>query len=151
MDQTRFSQKSWNLADILPTPSSPEYEVELKTLKDDVEDFQSVKEELSLQISVDNFVKAFKWEWTAIPHIYKTPFYCYSYSFGNLLALALYDKFKEEGKSFVSEYAKLLSYGGSRSPEKMLAEVGVDIHSENFWQGGFNIVGGMIKELKQYA
>ena len=29
----------------------------------------------------------FKWEWISIPHIYRTPFYCYAYSFGQLLVL----------------------------------------------------------------
>jgi oligoendopeptidase F len=42
---------------------------------------------------------------------------------------------------------KLLSYGGSESPEKILSEVGVDIRSEKFWQSGFDIIDGMITDL----
>lgn len=92
----------------------------------------------------------FKWEWLGIPHIFNTPFYCYSYSFGNLLAISLYKQFKEEGDPFKPKYINLLSYGGSESPEKMLAEVGVDIRSEKFWQGGFDIINGMVNELGKY-
>ncbi|HYB45011.1 MAG TPA: M3 family oligoendopeptidase, partial [Nitrososphaerales archaeon] len=75
----------------------------------------------------------FRWEWVAIPHIYHTPFYCYAYAFGNLLTLALYQRYRKEGKDFVSSYMRLLSHGGSESPKDILAEVGVDIESAAFW------------------
>ncbi len=91
----------------------------------------------------------FKWEWTYIPHIYHTPFYCYAYAFGNLLSLALYDAYTKEGESFVPKYLRLLSYGGSRSPEEILDEVGVDINSAAFWQGGFDVVRRMVSELQE--
>ncbi|UCE29525.1 MAG: M3 family oligoendopeptidase [Candidatus Bathyarchaeota archaeon] len=93
--------------------------------------------------------KEFKWEWLTIPHIYQYPFYCWTYSFGNLVTLGLYNKFKEEGESFKPKYVKLLSYGGSESPEKILNEVGVNIRSEKFWQGGFNIIKEMIDRLRK--
>ena len=35
----------------------------------------------------------FKWEWITVPHIYDSPFYTYSYSFGQLLVLALYQQY----------------------------------------------------------
>lgn len=91
----------------------------------------------------------FSWEWTAIPHIYHTPFYCYAYSFGNLLSLALYDRYTSEGRSFVPTYLKILSYGGSESPAEMLSGFGLDISSEQFWKSGFDVIGRMISELKK--
>jgi oligoendopeptidase F len=89
----------------------------------------------------------FKWEWTYIPHIFHTPFYCYSYAFGNLLSLALYAMYKREGREFVPRYLKLLSSGGSGPPEELLADVGVDIGSKRFWDGGFDVIRRMVAEL----
>ena len=89
----------------------------------------------------------FRWEWVSVPHIYQTPFYCYAYSFGQLLVLSLYQRYKEEGASFIPRYLKILSYGGSASPEHILAEAGVDMRSADFWQGGFDVIGGMVDQL----
>ena len=58
----------------------------------------------------------FRYEWLSIPHIYQTPFYCYAYSFGQLLVLALYRRFQEEGEAFKPGYLRMLSYGGSARP-----------------------------------
>jgi len=93
----------------------------------------------------------FRWEWVSIPHIYHTPFYCYAYSFGQLLVLALYQQFKQEGASFIPKYLRILAYGGSRSPADILAEAGVDITSDAFWQGGFDVIAEMIQELETLA
>ena len=90
----------------------------------------------------------FRHEWLTIPHIYHTPFYCYAYCFGQLLVLALYQRYKEEGAAFVPGYLKLLSTGGSARPETMLSEVGVDITDADFWRGGFSVVEQMITELE---
>jgi oligoendopeptidase F len=98
----------------------------------------------SVNISPD-----FQWEWVFIPHFYHTPFYCYAYSFGNLLVLSLYQKFKKEGQSFIPKYFKILSSGGSRKPEELLKESGIDISKDEFWQRGFDLVANKIQELKE--
>jgi oligoendopeptidase F len=90
----------------------------------------------------------FKWEWVSIPHIYHTPFYVYAYAFGQLLVLSLYKQFKEEGEAFKPKYLKILSAGGSEAPAKILAEAGIDIASAEFWQGGFDVVDGLVKQLE---
>ncbi len=86
-------------------------------------------------------------EWMSIPHFYNTPFYCYAYSFGQLLVLALYRRFREEGDAFKPGYIRLLSYGGSARPQAILEEAGIDMTDRAFWQGGFDVVSGMIDEL----
>ncbi len=90
----------------------------------------------------------FRWEWISIPHIYSVPFYVYAYSFGQLLVLALYRQFKEEGESFKPRYVQILSAGGSESPERILSRAGIDIHSADFWQGGFDVLERLIGELE---
>ena len=91
----------------------------------------------------------FQWEWLTIPHIFASPFYCYAYSFGNLLVLALYRMYQKEGASFVPKYLELLSTGGSESPQTILAKVGVDMASEVVWQSGFDTIGEMVDQLEQ--
>ncbi len=91
----------------------------------------------------------FQWEWLTIPHIFASPFYCYAYSFGNLLVLALYRMYQKEGASFVPKYLDLLSTGGSEAPQTILAKVGVDMASEEFWQSGFDTVREMVEQLEQ--
>jgi oligoendopeptidase F len=98
----------------------------------------------SVKVSPD-----FKWEWTYIPHFYHSPFYCYAYSFGNLLVLSLYQQFKTEGVPFIPKYFKILSSGGSRKPEELLKESGIDILKEEFWQQGFNLLGDKIQKLER--
>jgi oligoendopeptidase F len=91
----------------------------------------------------------FRWEWLYIPHLYHSPFYCYAYSFGNLLVLSLYQQFREEGKSsFIPKYYKLLSSGGSRKTEEILSDIGIDIASRAFWQQGFDLVERNVQELR---
>jgi oligoendopeptidase F len=89
----------------------------------------------------------FRYEWLSIPHIYHTPFYCYAYSFGQLLVLALYRRFREQGESFKAGYLRLLAYGGSARPAAILAEAGIDMTDRSFWQQGFDLVGERIDEL----
>lgn len=98
----------------------------------------------SIRISDD-----FKWEWLYIPHFYHSPFYCYAYSFGNLLVLSLYQQYREEGKSFISKYLKILSAGGSEKPETLLKDSGFDITKASFWQQGFDLIKTKIKKLKE--
>lgn len=91
----------------------------------------------------------FRWEWLTIPHLYASPFYCYAYSFGNLLVLALYRMYKEQGASFVPKYLDLLATGGSQSPGRILAGIGVDMTSEAFWQSGFDMIREMVGQLEE--
>ena len=91
----------------------------------------------------------FQWEWLYIAHFSHAPFYCYAYTFGNLLVHSLYQQYKSEGKSFVPRYFDILSAGGSRKPEDLLKEYGIDISKEEFWQKGFDYVTEKVQHLKE--
>ena len=93
----------------------------------------------------------FRWEWVSIPHIYHVPFYVYAYAFGKLLVLSLYKQYKEEGESFKPRYINILSTGGSKAPMDVLSESGIDIRQASFWQGGFDIVAGLVRELEKLS
>lgn len=90
----------------------------------------------------------FQWEWLTIPHIFASPFYCYAYSFGNLLVLALYRMYREQGPAFVPQYLDLLATGGSQPPREILGKVGVDMNAESFWQSGFDQIREMVGQLE---
>jgi oligoendopeptidase F len=107
---------------------------------------ENLKEQFGDAVEISD---EFKWEWVSIPHIFHTPFYVYAYAFGQLLVLALYKRFKAEGEAFKPAYIKLLSAGGSEAPEKILREAGIDIRSAEFWQGGFDVLAGLVDELEK--
>jgi oligoendopeptidase F len=108
--------------------------------------FENLKEQFgdSLELSEE-----FKWEWVGIPHIYHTPFYVYAYAFGQLLVLSLYQQYKAEGESFKPRYLKILSAGGSESPERILSDAGINIRDPKFWQGGFDVLDGLVSQLEK--
>jgi oligoendopeptidase F len=91
----------------------------------------------------------YRWGWSYIPHFIHSRFYCYSYVFGQLLVLALYRMYKDEGKSFVPKYLALLEAGGSASPETLLQPLGVNIHDPVSWQKGFEEIKGLVANLKK--
>jgi oligoendopeptidase F len=93
--------------------------------------------------------EGYRWGWSYIPHFIHSRFYCYSYVFGQLLVLALYRMYKDEGQSFVPRYLKLLESGGSDSPEALLKPLGVDIHDATFWRKGFEEIKTLVTNLQQ--
>jgi oligoendopeptidase F len=110
--------------------------------------FSNLSEQFGQAVELTN---EYKWEWITVPHLYESPFYTYSYSFGQLLVLALYQQYRNEGAAFIPGYLKILAYGGSEAPIKILQEAGLDITCESFWQGGFDVLENMVDELTRIA
>lgn len=105
----------------------------------------NLAEQFGDSVEVD---KMFQYEWAYIPHIFSTPFYCYAYSFGELLSMALYKRYKDEGESFVGKIEQILAAGGSEDPADILGSVGIDMEDPEFWQGSFTIVEEWLKQLE---
>ncbi len=88
--------------------------------------------------------------WSYIPHFIHTPFYCYSYSYAQLLVLALFGLYKSKKcKNFVEIYTEFLTLGGSKSPKEMVEMFNLDINSQEFWQIGLNEVEKLVKKFKE--
>ena len=91
---------------------------------------------------------AYRWGWSYIPHFIHTRFYCYAYTFGQLLVLGLYQRWVEEGDRFVPRFLDLLSKGGSEDPAVACREVGI-VLDEDFWRAGHRAILSMVEEFER--
>jgi oligoendopeptidase F len=89
--------------------------------------------------------------WSYVPHFIGTPGYVYAYAYGQLLALSIYRRWREEGDSFVPRYLELLSTGGSRSPEQLGAIVGIDLADPGFWDSGLDLIEEQLRAAEDAA
>ena len=90
--------------------------------------------------------------WSYVEHFIHVPGYVYAYAFGNLLALSIYQRYREVGTpEFVDAYLDFLGFGGSRAPDEAVRRVGMDITDPSFWDAGLDIVGGMVGQVEQLA
>jgi len=89
--------------------------------------------------------------WSYVPHFINTPGYVYAYAYGQLLALSIYGRYRQEGEEFVPRYLELLAAGGSHSPEELTAMVGIDLADPGFWDAGLALVEEQLAEAEQLA
>ncbi len=95
-------------------------------------------------------MEGFENDWTRIPHIFRTPFYVYAYTFGNLLVNALITNFDQaaDKEAFVAKYTELLASGGTRPYEELLEMFGLDASNKQFWKDGLAVLNHKISELE---
>lgn len=92
--------------------------------------------------------KSYEMWWSYIPHFIHSPFYCYSYSYGQLLVLALYGLYKSgKCENFLEIYTAFLSAGGSKSPKELIDKFGFDIDDKEFWKIGIEEIRKLLKEF----
>jgi len=88
--------------------------------------------------------------WSYVSHFMHTPGYVYAYAFGNLLALSVYNRYRE-GKLSVDDYLEFLAAGGSTRPDELVKRIGMDITDPGFWVAGLKILDGMVTEVERLA
>ncbi|MFH2122597.1 MAG: M3 family oligoendopeptidase [Pseudomonadota bacterium] len=89
--------------------------------------------------------------WSYIPHFLSTPGYVYSYAFGELLVLALYGLYQQQGDAFVSLYTELLAAGGSASPYELVRPFGIDLDDSDFWLQGLKVIDQMLQQVEDVS
>ncbi|MHB9110379.1 MAG: M3 family oligoendopeptidase [Armatimonadota bacterium] len=86
--------------------------------------------------------------WMYIPHFIHTPFYVYAYAFGQLMVMALYARYQQEGAAFVPHYLDVLRAGGSKRPAQIMADAGIDISRREFWEAGLQMIDDLVAEAE---
>jgi oligoendopeptidase F len=89
--------------------------------------------------------------WSYIPHFVNSPGYVYAYAYGQLLALSVYRRYRDDGAAFVPDYVRLLSAGGSLAPEQLGRIVGIDLADPGFWDAGLALVEEQLAAAEQAA
>jgi oligoendopeptidase F len=75
--------------------------------------------------------------WSYIPHFIHVRFYTYAYAFAHLVAFSLLARYREDPEKFAPAYLDFLAGGASRSPQDLLAPLGVDLRDAQTWAGAF--------------
>jgi len=106
------------------------------------------KENAKLYGNAVDMIEPYRWGWSYISHFIHSRFYCYSYTFAEILVLALFQKYLSSGTAFVPIFTGILESGGSLSPAETVRNAGINLADKNFWQEGYDLLGGMIDELR---
>lgn len=75
-------------------------------------------------------------------------FYVYAYSYGQIISRALNDKYKDN-KDFGIQIKKFLSAGGSKSPDDIFKEIGIDTTNPTFFKKALLSIEKDIEQLEQ--
>ena len=63
--------------------------------------------------------------------------------------MSLYRMYQVEGAPFAERYLDLLRQGGSRSPQELMADMGIDLRSADFWRGGMEVLGELVTRFEE--
>ena len=86
--------------------------------------------------------------WTYIGHFIHSPFYVYAYAFGDCLVNSLYAVHENSHEGFAERYLDMLAAGGTKHHSELLKPFGLDARDPSFWDGGLNVIAGLIDELE---
>jgi oligoendopeptidase F len=98
---------------------------------------------------VFEFSEEYKYYWSYIPHFIHSPFYVYSYAFGDCLVNSLYATYKNGLDGFEDKYFKMLEAGGTLHHKDLLKPFNLDASKADFWQKGLDIISSYIDLLEK--
>lgn len=97
------------------------------------------------------FSPGYRWWWSYIPHFIGSPGYVYAYAFGELLTLALIQRYRSDSSGFVPGYVAMLKLGGSQAPVDVVASTGIDLEDPQIWSRALDYMAGMVDEAEKLA
>ena len=113
--------------------------------------------ELWMQTQTEQFAESiqfspgYRWWWSYIPHFIGSPGYVYAYAFGELLTLALIQRYRAAPADFVPGYTAMLKLGGSKAPAEVVATTGIDLEDPEIWSRALDYMSGMVDEAEKLA
>jgi oligoendopeptidase F len=75
-------------------------------------------------------------------------FYVYSYAYGQIVSRALYAKYKQN-KNYLKKIEEFLKAGGSKSPEAIFRDIGIDTSDPKFFEAGLKNIETDIERLEK--
>lgn len=89
--------------------------------------------------------------WLVKTHYYSSDlaFYNFPYAFGQLFALALFERSRTEGAAFADTYASVLRDTGAMDAVRVTARAGFDIEATEFWRSGIGVFTRQIEEFEK--
>lgn len=87
--------------------------------------------------------------WAAKSHYYSAgrSYYNYPYMFGLLFGLGLYARYQQDPTGFKQGYDALLSSTGQTSAAALAGQMGIAIHSPDFWRSSLEIIKSDINQF----
>ncbi len=97
------------------------------------------------------FLPEQQYDWIWKPHYYLTDirYYNYPYYFAELLVMALYNKYKKEGETFIPKFKRFLIAGWTKSTLELSKGMGVNLEEKEFWQMGIEEFRRILNETKK--
>jgi len=86
-----------------------------------------------------------------VSHFIAVPGYVYAYAYGQLLALSVYQAYREQGSELVPRLIEMLCAGGSRPPEELAGVVGLNLSDPEFWGRGLGLIEAQLERAERAA
>jgi oligoendopeptidase F len=98
------------------------------------------------------FSDDYRYYWSYIPHFIHSPFYVYSYAFGECLVNSLYGVYQKNSiDNFADKYCQMLKMGGTKHYQEILVPFKLDGSKKTFWKSGLNVISNYINQIEEYV